>query len=63
MLQMLCTKACPKAPASRILMSSIQFLAPARAHARECTYNLFRNMRRPDLICAVPEDPPGSRVC
>ena len=58
MLQMLCTKACPKAPASRILMSSIPFLAPARAHARECTYNLFRNMRRPDLICAVPEDRP-----
>ena len=39
-------------------MSSSQFLAPARAYARECTYNLFRNRRRPDLICAVPEDRP-----
>ena len=36
-------------------MSSIQYLAPARAPARECTYNLFRNRQRPDLICAVPE--------
>jgi hypothetical protein len=39
-------------------MSSIQFLAPARAPARDCTYNLFRNRHRPDLICAVPEDRP-----
>ena len=39
-------------------MSSIQFLAPTRAPARDCTYNLFRNRRRPDLICAVPEDRP-----
>jgi hypothetical protein len=39
-------------------MSSIQILAPARAPARDCTYNLFRNRRRPDLICAVPEDRP-----
>ena len=39
-------------------MSSIPFLAPARAHARECTYNLFRDIRRPDFICAVPEDRP-----
>ena len=55
---MLGTKTCPKVPASRILMPSIPFRAPARAHARDCTYNLFRNRRRPDLICAVPEDRP-----
>ena len=39
-------------------MSSIQFLAPARASARDCTYNLFRNRPRPELLCAVPEDRP-----
>jgi hypothetical protein len=39
-------------------MPSIPFQAPARAHARDYTYNLFRNRRRPDLICAVPEDRP-----
>ncbi len=44
MPQMLCPKTCPKRPASRILMSS-----------RERTYKIFRN-KRPDLICAVPED-------
>jgi hypothetical protein len=39
-------------------MSSIQLQASARAPARDCTYNLFRSRRRPDLICAVPEDRP-----
>src|SRR5215207_525870 len=39
-------------------MPSIQHLAPARAHARDCTYNLFRNRARPALFCAVPEDRP-----
>jgi hypothetical protein len=29
-------------------------LAFASPPARECTYNLFRNRRRPDLFCAVP---------
>jgi hypothetical protein len=42
-------------------MSSILFLAPARAPARDCTYNLFRNRQRPDLVCAVPEDRPVPR--
>ena len=39
-------------------MPSIQHLASARAHARDCTYNLFGNRQRPDLLCAVPEDRP-----
>ncbi|UVF22523.1 hypothetical protein HPT29_025585 (plasmid) [Microvirga terrae] len=39
-------------------MSFIQHLAPARAPARGCTYNLFRNTPRPELLCAVPEDRP-----
>jgi hypothetical protein len=39
-------------------MPPIQHLAPARAHARDCTYNLFRNKQRPDLLCAVPEHHP-----
>jgi hypothetical protein len=33
-------------------------LASASPPARECTYNLFRNRRRPDLFCAVPEHRP-----
>lgn len=40
------------------LMLSIQFIAPARAHTRECSYNLFRTRPRPELLCAVPEDRP-----
>jgi hypothetical protein len=33
-------------------------LASASPPARECTYNLFRNRRRADLFCAVPEHRP-----
>jgi hypothetical protein len=47
-----------KQPASGVLMSSIQHLASARASARDCTYNLFRNRQRPEILCAVPEDRP-----
>jgi len=43
---------------SGVLMSSIQHLPPVRAQARDCTYNLFRNRPRPELLCAVPEDRP-----
>jgi len=39
-------------------MPSIQHLACAGAHARDHTYNLFRNRQRPELLCAVPEDRP-----
>ncbi|SCZ12565.1 hypothetical protein SAMN02927923_04351 [Microvirga guangxiensis] len=39
-------------------MPSAQQLAPARPYMRDCTYNLFRNKQRPELICAVPEDRP-----
>nr|WP_246777103.1 hypothetical protein [Microvirga sp. VF16] len=39
-------------------MPSIQHLASAKANARDCTYNLFRNRPRPALFCAVPEDRP-----
>jgi hypothetical protein len=39
-------------------MSSVQHPASARAHARDCTYNLFGNRLRPELLCAVPEDRP-----
>ena len=47
-----------KAPASGVHMPSIQPLAAARAPVRDCTYNLFRNRPRPELLCAVPEDRP-----
>lgn len=30
-------------------------LVCASPSARECTYNLFRNRQRPDLLCAVLE--------
>lgn len=30
-------------------------LVSASPPARECTYNLFRNRLRPELLCAVPE--------
>jgi hypothetical protein len=33
-------------------------LVSASPPARECTYNLFRNRQRPDLLCAVPEHRP-----
>lgn len=33
-------------------------LVSASAPARECTYNLFRNRQRPELLCAVPEHRP-----
>ena len=39
-------------------MTSIQHLAPARPSVRDCTYNLFRNKPRPEILCAVPEDHP-----
>jgi hypothetical protein len=39
-------------------MMSIPLLASARSPARDCTYNLFRNRQRPELLCAVPEDRP-----
>lgn len=39
-------------------MPSIQRLASVKAHARDYTYNLFRNRLRPALLCAVPEDRP-----
>jgi hypothetical protein len=32
--------------------------ASADPTTRECTYNLFRNKPRPELLCAVPEDHP-----
>src|SRR5688572_3221774 len=40
------------------ILTSIQHLAPARPYARDCTYNLFRNRQRPEILCAVPEDHP-----
>nr|WP_246742697.1 hypothetical protein [Microvirga splendida] len=33
-------------------------LASASPPARECTYNLFRNRKRSELLCAVPEHRP-----
>jgi hypothetical protein len=30
----------------------------ATAELRTCTFNLFRNRLRPQLVCAVPEDRP-----
>jgi hypothetical protein len=33
-------------------------LVCASPSARECTYSLFRNRQRPDLLCAVPEHCP-----
>jgi PAS domain-containing protein len=33
--------------------------APARPERRSCTYKLFRNKPRPELLCAVPEDRSG----
>jgi hypothetical protein len=33
-------------------------LVSASPPARECTYNLFRNRQRPELLCAVPEHCP-----
>jgi hypothetical protein len=39
-------------------MMSVPLLASARSSARVCTYNLFRNRQRPELLCAVPEDRP-----
>jgi hypothetical protein len=30
----------------------------ATAEIQTCTYNLFRNRQRPQLVCAVPEDRP-----
>ncbi len=33
-------------------------LVSASPPARECTYNLFRNRQRPELLCAVPEHRP-----
>ena len=44
-----------------IPMMSVSLLASARPSARECTYNLFRNRQRPELLCAVPEDRPVPR--
>lgn len=40
---------------------SMSLLASARPSARECTYNLFRNRQRPELLCAVPEHWPVPR--
>jgi hypothetical protein len=31
---------------------------PLQPLARECTYNLFRNRQRSELLCAVPEHRP-----
>ena len=39
-------------------MASIQHLALARSAVRDCTYNLFRNRPRPEILCAVPQDHP-----
>ena len=39
-------------------MTSIQHLALARPSVRDCSYNLFRNKPRPEILCAVPEDHP-----
>jgi hypothetical protein len=39
-------------------MMSVPLLVSARPSARDCTYNLFRNKQRPDLVCAVPEHHP-----
>lgn len=37
---------------------SVSLLASVSPSARDCSYNLFRNSRRPDLLCAVPEHCP-----
>ena len=37
---------------------TIGALAPVRPEVPDRAYNLFRNKRRPDLLCAVPEDYP-----
>ncbi len=37
---------------------SVQQLTAIIPYARDCTYNLFRNRQRPELLCAVPEDRP-----
>jgi len=36
------------------------FVSPklATEELRSCTFNLFRNRQRPQLVCAVPEDRP-----
>jgi hypothetical protein len=39
-------------------MTPVRQVASARPDARDCTYNLFRNKRRPAILCAVPEDHP-----
>jgi hypothetical protein len=41
-----------------VTMTSIQQLACARPSTRNCTYNLFQNNERPEIVCAVPEDRP-----
>jgi hypothetical protein len=39
-------------------MPSVQQLASTRPYTRDCTYNLFRNRQRPEILFAVPEDRP-----
>ena len=39
-------------------MKRVRESAPAKLKRRNCTFYLFRNKQRPDLLCAVPEDYP-----
>lgn len=42
-------------------MTRADNLAAAREETRACTYKLFRNIERPELCCAIPEDLPVPR--
>jgi hypothetical protein len=39
-------------------LSAIQDQTKSRTEVRECTYHLFRNKQRPQLICAVADHRP-----
>lgn len=39
-------------------MSPDRYIPPQTVEVRDCAYNLFRNKRLPEVICAVPEDRP-----
>ena len=42
-------------------MQSVQHLAPSTSGTSNSAYNLFRNKKRPEILCAVPEDRPMPR--
>jgi PAS domain-containing protein len=42
-------------------MQSVQHLAPSTSGTSYSAYNLFRNKKRPEILCAVPEDRPMPR--